>query len=497
MRWAGRAPGWRWLLAHELRLGWRGSGGKTMWVLAVLLVLFWIAAHIGAFFGMRLWPRLMAGAPLVTAGLATWFALLLIAAAAFGLTVIAVFERGDLDLLLSSPLRPRTIIGVRGLAIAVQALGIFAILWIPFANGAVANGRWQALASYPVMMAMGLAASGVAFALTLALVRAFGVRRAKIAAQIMGAVLGAGLFIVMQSFNFLSREQQRAVIEWSRGDAGQSLIGPESLLWWPFLALMGDPLPFAVVTLAGVAIFWLVMVRAERTFLEGTRESAETAPRRARDTREFRGGLARIVLVKELRLIARDPRLITQMGLQVLYLLPLFFVLARKGSSHLVLAPTIVLVASSLAGNLAWMTVSGEESPDLVGSAPVSRERVLWLKVAAALAIPFGLCVPFLGYYATLSLLDFAAFAFTLAAAFICCAVVQVWTGKPGSSRDLRKRAQASKLVNLVEFFSAAGWAGACFLLMRGWWYWAVPCMALGLIAPAVAWAVRRVRSQI
>jgi len=497
VRWAGSAPGWRWLLAHELRLGWRGGGGKTLWILAVLLVLFWCAAHFGAFFGMRLWPRLMAGAPLVTAGIATWFVILLIAATAFGLTVIAVFERGDLDLLLSSPLRPRTILGVRGLAIGVQALGIFAILWIPFANGAIYNGRWQALASYPVMVAIGLGAAGVAFAMTLALVTAFGVRRAKIVAQIVGAFLGAGLFLVMQAFNFLSPVQQRAVIEWSRGDAGQSVIGPDSVLWWPFRALMGDPVPFAAVMVAGVAIFWLVIVRAERTFLEGTRESVETAPRRARDTRAFRGGLGRIVFVKELRLIVRDPRLITQLGLQVLYLLPLFFILARKGGSHLVLAPTIVLVASSLAGNLSWMTVSGEESPDLVGSAPVSRERILWLKAAAALTLPLAACAPFLAYYATLSLLDFAAFASCLAGAFISCAVVQIWTGKPGSGRDLKKRVAGSKLVNLVEFFSASGWAGACFFLMRGWWYWAVPLVGLGLVAPAVAWAVRRVRSQI
>jgi ABC-2 type transport system permease protein len=254
---------------------------------------------------------------------------------------------------------------------------------------------------------------------------------------------------------------------------------------------MGDALPFAVVSAAGVGIFWLVMVRAERIFLEGTRESAEAAPRRARDTRQFRGGLARIVFLKEIRLILRDPRLITQMGLQVLYLLPLFFILARKGGSHLVLAPTIVLVSSSLAGNLSWMTVSGEESPDLVGSAPVSRERVLWLKVAAALAIPLAVCVPFLVYYATLSLLEFAAFASCLAAAFVSSAVVQIWTAKPGSARDLRKRATSSKLVNVVEFFSAAGWAGACFFLMRGS-CWAVPLAGVGLIAPLVAWLVRR-----
>jgi ABC-2 type transport system permease protein len=496
VRWAGRAPGWRWLLAHELRLGWRGTSHAAAWFLAAILVLFWIAAHFGAYFGMRLWPRLMTGTPLAIAGAATWFAMFLIAATAFALCVIAIFERGDLDLLLSSPIPPRTVLAVRGIAIAVQSLGIFAVLWIPFANGAVVNGRWQALASYPVMAAMGLGAAAAAFAATLTLVRALGVRRAKTAAQVLGALVGAGLFLVMQSFNFLPRESQRELVAWSRGDAAQSLIGPDSLLWWPFLALMGDPLPAIAVMVVGLGGFCLVIVRAERTFLAGTREVVAAPARRAPAAGKFRSGLARIVFVKELRLIVRDPRLITQMLLQVLYLLPLFFVLARKGSAHMVLGPTIVLVAASLAGNLAWMTVSGEESPDLVGSAPVSKERVLWLKVAAALAIPLALCAPFAGYYATLSAGDFASFTFCLAGAFVCAAVVQIWTAKPGSPRDLRKRAQASKLVNLVEFFSAAGWAAACYLFMRGWWYWAVPCLGLGLLAPLTAWLVGRARRQ-
>jgi ABC-2 type transport system permease protein len=158
------------------------------------------------------------------------------------------------------------------------------------------------------------------------------------------------------------------------------------------------------------------------------------------------------------------------------------------------MAPTIILIASTLASNLAWMTVSGEEAPDLVGSAPVPRERVLWLKVVAALCIPLAICAPFLLYFATLSAAAFFPFALCLAGALASCAVVQVWAGRPGSGRDLRKRAQASKLLNLVEFFSAGGWAGACYLIMLGWWGWALAAMAFALVGPAVAWLLRRAR---
>ena len=493
MRWAGRAPGWRWLLAHELRMGWRGMGGAGLWVLAIAIAVFWAFAHVAGWLVMRNPARLLAGGAVVTAGIATWFVMLLIVATAFGLSIIALFERGDLDLLLSSPIAPRTVLAVRGMAVAVQALGFFAIAWIPFANGAIAHGHWELLATYPVLLAFGLGAVACAFASTLALVRAYGARRARTIAQIAGAFLGAAIFLSMQAFNFLPRWTQLKLIRWTRGDAGQSIVGPDSVLWWPFRALMGEALPFTAVMATCVGAFIVVIVRAERLFLDGSREAVVHAARPVAPAGAFASGLPRVVIAKEMRLILRDPKLITGMLLQVLYLLPLFFLLLRKDSVHALLAPTIVLVASSLAGNLAFLTVSGEESPDLVGSAPVSRERVLWLKVVAAMLIPLAICVPFLAYYATVSAASWAIFAACLTGALASSAAVQVWTQKPGSARDLRKRAQSSKLVNLMEFFGAAAWAGACYLMFGGSW-WAIAAIAVGLVAPLAAWLLRRSR---
>ena len=34
------------------------------------------------------------------------------------------------------------------------------------------------------------------------------------------------------------------------------------------------------------------------------------------------------------------------------------------------LAPAIIVLLAGIAGNLAWITISGEEAPDLVGTAP-------------------------------------------------------------------------------------------------------------------------------
>lgn len=488
----GRAPGWRWLLAHELRLAWR-AGGSRLWLLGVLVAILWTAMHLAAWIVMRDPSRMMAGAALAVAGTATWFAFLVLVASSFGLAIVVLFDRGDLDLLLSSPVAPRTVLAVRGLGVAAQSLGIFAMLWLPFAHAAIARGRWQVAATYPALGALALGATAIGFSSTLALVRAFGVRRAKTLAQIIGAFVGAGLFLAMQSFNLLPEAVQRRLVAWSRTDAARAWVDADSVLWWPFRALMGEALPFAAIVLLGVGSFIAMVMRAERLFLEGTRETPAQRVRAGEEPAAFGAGLARTVVTKELRLLARDPRLISQTLLQVLYLLPLFFVVGKRAEVREITAPTVILIASTLAGNLAWMTMSGEESPDLIGSAPVSRERVLWLKLAAALAVPLALCAPFLAYYAFVSARAFASFAFCLAGALASCAMVQIWTERPGSKRELRTKAQSGKLVNFVEFFSAAGWAGASYLLMRGSG-WALAAMALGTFAPAVAWAVGRNR---
>jgi ABC-2 type transport system permease protein len=491
---AAKAPGWRWLLAHELRIGWRAGGGRIVW-LAILVAILWAFMHVAGWALMRHPDKILGGAMIAVAGAITWFALLLLLAAAFALAVSALFDRGDFDLLLSSPIPARTVFMVRGLGVATRSVGFLALIWLPFANAAVLHGHWRLLAGYAVLAAFALGATGIAFAATLALVRAFGVRRAKTIAQVLGAIAGALLFICMQLFNLLPVQTQKDAARWTQTDAAQAWIGAASPLWWPVRALLGETLPLLAVLAAGVGVFMLVVIRTERLFLEGTRES-DAAPAKRGDARAgaFRTGLARVVIGKELLLLQRDPKLISQTLLQILYILPLFFIGVRRGGIERVVAPTVILIGATLAGNLAWMTVSGEEAPELVDSAPVSRERVLWLKVAAALIVPIAVCAPFVAFYASKSAAETAIFAFCLTGALASCAVVQVWNAKPGSGRDMKARRE-SKLVNLLEFSSAVGWALACFALLTGS-AWAAAGLAAGLAAPALSWVLRRRRTR-
>ncbi len=180
---------------------------------------------------------------------------------------------------------------------------------------------------------------------TLALVRAFGVRRAKVIAQLLGAMAGAVLFIISQAFNLLPAESQRGLASWIKSDAGQAWLGPQSALWLPARAIFGDVGPAAIVVVAGVGLFLAVILLCERIFLDGTRESDAPATRARPASLEggkFNAGLSHVVIMKELRLLWRDPKLITQALLQILYLLPMIFIVMRRGTVTDVLAPAVI-----------------------------------------------------------------------------------------------------------------------------------------------------------
>jgi ABC-2 type transport system permease protein len=90
---------------------------------------------------------------------------------------------------------------------------------------------------------------------------------------------------------------------------------------------------------------------------------------------------------KEWILLRRDPWLVSQSLKQILYLVPPAVLLWRSFESGVgplnLLVPVLVMAAGQLAGGLAWLTISGEDAPDLVATAPVPSRFVLRAKVEA------------------------------------------------------------------------------------------------------------------
>ena len=497
--WRPEPPGWAWLLRHEVRLLWRGFGGLRSRILALLGLVVIAAAHFAGWAFMRNFDldAVLRVAPLPMITLTTILVLMAVAAA-FGLAVNTLFDRGDLDLLLSSPVPIANVYAVRGVAVALGSVAGIAAFVLPIANMGPVHGHWETLLAYPVLAAFGLASAALGFAGTLALVRLLGLRRARVAAQVTGALIGAALVLGMQLETLLPRERRDALQAWTRSDEGASWLGASSPLAWPLRAAFGDAGLAGLVVVGAVAFFVAVIALTWRAFAAAAVQSPATSRARTPSGpgRPFRAGLARVVVGKELALLARDPALIAKSLLNVLYLVPVFLVLVRNSQPPHVVAAAVVALAASLAGNLAWITVSAEESPDLLASAPVSAERLRWLKVLAAVLPVAAICAPFLAWYLARSFWGFLVVAAAVSCAIASSAVVQVWLARPAARRDLAVRHKQNPLVNLADLMSTMGWAMACLFALAGS-AWAAAGVAAGLVSPLVAWLSARDRRAV
>jgi ABC-2 type transport system permease protein len=484
-----RAASAAWLLRHELRLGWRKVGGSRIWLSALLAGTFWLVLHGLAFLLLRhadldalnTWT-----APLV--GSVLWFVLTLMLSHAILLSVSAL----DLDLLLSSPLPSRTIFVVRGLGIAISSVTLYAYFLLPLAHAGLVTGHARLMAIYPTLAAMALLATAAGLMLTLVLVRLIGARRARTVAQVLGALTGALIFLVVQAQNMaglgLRRRMVKQLVEWMKPGGPLSF---ESSLWTFFHAATGRPGPLLAIVLAGAGSFWLVVMLAHRRFVEGTQESVTGSARRiapaGRTRLHFRAGLVRTVLVKEWRLILRDTQLIAQTLLQVLYLLPLIFIVFRRDDMLSMVVPSAVLLAGNLTGTLAWITVTAEEAPELIGVAPVPLVHIRWLKVLAAMLPVWALVSPLFVFLLLHNAWHAAVFVFCLAGSTACGGMMQVWYPRQGDRRNMRRRMESGKFVSVLEGFSGLSWAGVAWCLVAAPVFAPLPLL-LAAVGPTAAW---------
>ena len=122
-------------------------------------------------------------------------------------------------------------------------------------------------------------------------------------------------------------------------------------------------------------------------------------------------------------LLRRDPWLVSQTLMQILYLLPPALMLWRGfgdgNGIYAVLVPVLVMAAGQLAGGLAWLAISGEDAPDLVATAPVPTSFLMRAKIEGVLG---AVGVVFAPLVAALALI--APFQAFVAAAGMAIAVV-------------------------------------------------------------------------
>jgi ABC-2 type transport system permease protein len=383
------------------------------------------------------------------------------------------YARADLDLIMSSPVKLANIFSVRIAAIALTVTGMALLFSTPFVDVLVIGGGTRWLAAFGVVVAIGLSAAAAAIALTVLLFRLIGPSRTRLVAQILAAVIGAGFIIALQIGAILSYGTLSRFSVLTSDTAASLAPDPDSFVWWPARAAFGDGEALLLLIAASLVLLGITMTVFAPRFADtivSITANAATVTGRPRRTAFRDGSRQQALRRKEFLLLRRDPWLLSQSLMQLLYLVPPALMLWRSFSDSsaaiILITPVIVMAAGQLAGGLSWLTISGEDAADLVATAPIPPSRVLRAKIEVVLIAIGAVFAPLVVLLAFVSALQAAITAAAIIIATISAAAIQLWFRVQAKRSQFRRRQTSSRIATFAEAFCSIGWAATSALVL-------------------------------
>lgn len=501
---AGSIP---WLALHELRMltreMQRDKARVFQLVMLVVFMGFLLAGGVGLAFLVREFGLPPVTPQIVTiSGLVVLVMFSIMVSSTLARASQVLYLRDDLDLLFSSPIPARKILAVRFAGIAFSVT----IFWLFIAFGLTVPiailGEPRVLGLLIVLLSFGLLSSAAGLLLTTLLFRLLGPRRTRVLAQVLSALIGAAVFLASQLPNIM-RNVDGAYSRY--GWMTDYVTGRKQLEMPPHAdilvrAALGEPIPLLIIVGICLGAFLLVTQGLGRRFARDASVAvgSDASRRKARNTGAFAAGAFAATLRKELRLLFRDIALFSQVLLRVFYMLPLAFVFVRNAEEgHSWLLPggaaALALMAGQLSSSFTWITVSAEDSPELLVAAPTAMSVITRAKLWAGLIPTAGLVTlpilavafwsPWTGLVASVG-----AFASAWASG-----ILNIWYQKPGRRADFRRRGNVHWLLVIPILLIGGLIGGATFLAAAGMLWAIVPAVlaAVGMLA------LRRTDTQI
>lgn len=472
-----------WFARHELRIAWRDwlgmmTSGRRSRRIGVILGLLVVAAvmHLLAYAVVgRASDSFASPAPstliLISASIVLGWALVLSQAIEQATKVF--YARGDLDLIMSSPYPLATVMSLRMGAVALTMITLALVMVLPFVNVLALMGGTRWFATYGLTIAAALSATATALLATIALFRIFGPRRTRLAAQVVSAIVGAGFVIALQVGAILSYGTMSRFAVLMSDHASVYAPSSDSILWWPARAILGDNVALFTLLAFSLVLLGIAMTICAPLFGESivsvaggsvsTRCVSVAKPFRTRSPRQ---ALRR----KELMLLRRDPWLVSQTLMQLLYLVPPALMMWRSFGSGagtaLLLVPVIVMGAGQLAGGIAWLSISGEDAPDLIATTPLAPSAVMRAKIEVVLIAIAVVLTPLLVPMVIAAPMAALIAASGAAVAAIAATTIQYWFRAQARRSQFRRRHTSSRIATFAEAFSSIGWAAVSALVL-------------------------------
>jgi ABC-2 type transport system permease protein len=472
-----------WFARHEIRLAWRewlammtaGRRGRRRAAiigLSVFAVLLHVPAYavIGQYAGLEAAPGKTA---LIVITATIFLAWTLMLSQAIESVTRVFYARADLDLIMSSPVALTHVFSVRLAAIAFSVTAMAMLLATPFVDVLVFGGGLHWLSAYGVVIAIGLSAAAVAITVTIILFRTIGPRRTRLVSQILAAIVGAGFVIALQIAAILANGTlSRFAVLTSDAVAGFA-PGPDSILWWPARAALGDGESLLLLLTGAFLLLGTVMMVFSARFADtAVRASTATVSvyRNSRSQAFRTRSRQQTLWRKEFTLLRRDPWLVSQSLMQLLYLFPPALLLWRSFNDPsvaiMLVTPVLVMAAGQLAGGLGWLTISGEDAPDLVATIPMLPSSVIRAKIEVVLLVIGALFAPLVAALLLASPFQAGVTAAGIIIAAASATAIQLWFRVQARRSQFRRRQTSSRLATFAEAFSSIGWAATAALAL-------------------------------
>ena len=500
-----RARSLSWFAHHEARLAWRDTlammtagrpnreGRVVLWLAAFALALHSVAyLVIRNYVGSQIQPDLPTLVTVTTTILLSGSAML---SQAMESVTRTFYTRSDLELILSAPVRAEKLFAVRIGAMALSAALLSILLIGPFIDVLIWRGGPRWLGAYGVLIAVSLVTTALAIVITIKLFQVIGPRRTRLVAQIAAAIIG-GVFVVGLQIAAMFSSGTLSRTAFLRSPALLAHVpGEGSIAWWPARAALGDWHSLVWVLGGSLLVFLAVTVRYAPRFagyVLAASSASQTSRQKLGGEERFRVATAGAALRrKERLLILRDPWLISQSLIQLLYLSPPAILLWHnygRGGAAIILVPVLIMAAGQLAGGVAWLTISGEDAPDLVGSAPVAPNRLLRAKVEAVLQCIALVFCPFVAALLLMSVRQAGVAIAGIFAAALSSTAIQLWFRSQAKRSQFRRRHTSSRIATLAEAFISILWAATGGIAVTGNPLW----VAAALSAALLLWCVWR-----
>jgi ABC-2 type transport system permease protein len=493
-----------WFARHELRLAWRdwlsmmtASGRTRARTLMIALACVAVAMHVVAYSMVSRFADAGIDPSKTTLVVVTGSALLswsLLLSQAMESVTRGFYTRSDLDLLLSSPIVAERVFAVRIGAIAASIMAMAVLLASPFIDVLAVLGGPRWLIAYLAVAALGASAVAIAAVLTTALFRTIGPKRTRLVAQIVAAVIGAGFVIGLQLAAIVSQGTLSRLAILASDPIVNNAPDIGSAVWWPARAILGDANAVIAVLAASVLLLGAAIAIVAPRFADCAIAAAgavtATVPQPRRSARFRVASPIAMLRRKEWMLLRRDPWLVSQTLMQLLYLLPPAFLLWRSfgdgAGTRILLVPVLVMAAGQLAGGLAWLAISGEDAPDLVATAPLTAGQIMRAKIEAVMG---SIAMVFAPFVLTLALLSpffalVAGLGVTIAAA--SATEIQLCFRAQAKRSQFRRRQTSSRVATFAEAFVSIAWAATAALAASGTSFAVMPgVVAVGILASA------------